>query len=312
MILSALNDTTSKVSCLASGAEDYVSKPFSLDALLARVHARLRTAARSTPPFLRAGGVTLDLLRRQADVGDGPVPLAHREFLLLSELMRNAGRTVSKERLLSSVWGYHFDPGSNVVDVYVRRLRTKLGTTSSRLSVASAIGSTMTDRPSWLAGTGRHRVGVLRDREPDRDGSDPGLETVPFHFIWVSLTLLYGFRVWRNGATAVVLAVVTSPPPARIWSTIGRGFQPLTSSPRSRSWRRCSSRWCGMPGTSPRWRTRTCSMATLRLLEREHRLACRMRRTNCGPRSVALGHAELIQRRAEDDTTGRGRGDHRR
>ena len=71
--------------------------------------------------------VILDLLRREADFGGGPVPLADREFLLLQELMRNRGRTVSKERLLSAVWGYHFDPGSNVVDVNVRRLRSKLG-----------------------------------------------------------------------------------------------------------------------------------------------------------------------------------------
>ena len=127
LILSALNDTTSKVSCLELGAEDYISKPFSLEELLARVRARLRTAARSSPTRLQTGSLSLDLIRRHADAGAGPIPLAEREFLLLGELMRNAGQTVSKERLLSSVWGYHFDPGSNVVDVYVRRLRAKLG-----------------------------------------------------------------------------------------------------------------------------------------------------------------------------------------
>ena len=127
MILSALGDTASKVDCLELGAEDYLAKPFSFDELLARVHARLRDAARVHPMRLTAGKLTLDLLRREADFGRGPVPLADREFLLLQELMRNRGRTVSKERLLSAVWGYHFDPGSNVVDVNVRRLRSKLG-----------------------------------------------------------------------------------------------------------------------------------------------------------------------------------------
>jgi two-component system, OmpR family, copper resistance phosphate regulon response regulator CusR len=130
LILSALNDTSSKVSCLELGAEDYISKPFSLEELLARVRARLRTAARSNPTRLKAGSLSLDLIRRLADAGTGSIPLAEREFLLLGELMRNAGHTVSKERLLSSVWGYHFDPGSNVVDVYVRRLRAKLGAES--------------------------------------------------------------------------------------------------------------------------------------------------------------------------------------
>ncbi|HEY3211435.1 MAG TPA: response regulator transcription factor [Actinomycetota bacterium] len=126
IILSALGDPDSKVGCLDLGADDYLTKPFVLDELIARIRARLRALARRIPKLV-AGRLTLDVIRREADPGSGPVALAEREFLLLQELMRNAGRTVSKERLLNSVWGYHFDPGTNVLDVYVRRLRAKLG-----------------------------------------------------------------------------------------------------------------------------------------------------------------------------------------
>jgi len=127
LILSARDDTPTKVELLDHGADDYLSKPFSLDELLARVRARLRAASRSNPVELIVGSTTLDLIRHRANTGAGPVSLAEREFLLLRELMRNAGSAVSKERLLASVWGYHFDPGSNVVDVNVGRLRAKLG-----------------------------------------------------------------------------------------------------------------------------------------------------------------------------------------
>jgi DNA-binding response OmpR family regulator len=127
IVLSAVAEPASKVRCLELGAEDYLAKPFVLDELLARVRARLRRSADRDSTSLRAGGLHLDLIRREADRGTGPVPLAEREFLLLRELMENAGLTVSKERLLSSVWGYYFDSGSNVVDVYVGRLRRKLG-----------------------------------------------------------------------------------------------------------------------------------------------------------------------------------------
>jgi DNA-binding response OmpR family regulator len=127
IVLSCLTATATKVRCLESGAEDYLAKPFSLDELLARVRVRLRAATSRPATSLVAGRLRLDLIRREADSGAGPVPLADREFLLLRELMQHPGRTHSKQRLLSAVWHYHFDPGSNVVDVYIRRLRAKLG-----------------------------------------------------------------------------------------------------------------------------------------------------------------------------------------
>jgi len=126
IVLSALSDTASKVSSFELGAEDYLAKPFSLEELLARVRARLRDA-HTQPTVLAVGRLTLDLISRQARNETGRVQLAEREFLLLRELMTRAGDTLSKDWLLAAVWGYRFDPGSNVVDVYVRRLRAKLG-----------------------------------------------------------------------------------------------------------------------------------------------------------------------------------------
>jgi two-component system OmpR family response regulator len=128
MILSCLTETAAKVRCLEAGAEDYLAKPFSLDELLARVLAHLRVAARGgAETRLSVGRLKLNMVDREADSGCGPVTLPEREFLVLRELMWRAGETVSKQQLLSSVWRYDFDPGSNVVDVYVSRLRAKLG-----------------------------------------------------------------------------------------------------------------------------------------------------------------------------------------
>jgi two-component system, OmpR family, response regulator len=127
LVLSCLSDPESKMASLGLGADDYVPKPFHVGELVARVQARLRAAARPGPPMLSCGRLTLDLLHRQADAGAGPVPLTSRESQLLWELMHRPGAVVSKDDLLDHVWGGATDSVSNVVDVYVRRLRSRLG-----------------------------------------------------------------------------------------------------------------------------------------------------------------------------------------
>ena len=127
LVLSCLADVTTKVDCLELGAQDYLTKPFSLAELLARVRVRLRDDAHPLNEVLRSGDLALDVGRLEANIGKGPVALTRLEFLLLRELMEHAGQSVGKGQLLASVWGYDFDPGSNVVDVCVRRLRSKLG-----------------------------------------------------------------------------------------------------------------------------------------------------------------------------------------
>jgi DNA-binding response OmpR family regulator len=126
IVLSCVADVAAKVDCLERGAQDYLTKPFSLAELLARVRVRLRGDPHSHE-VLRVGDLMLDVGRLEANIGHGPVALTRLEFLLLRELMEHAGQSVGKGQLLASVWGYDFDPGSNVVDVCVRRLRSKLG-----------------------------------------------------------------------------------------------------------------------------------------------------------------------------------------
>jgi DNA-binding response OmpR family regulator len=128
LILSARSDLPTKLRGFELGAVDYVAKPFSLDELLARARVHLRRAhVGEDGATIRVGELVLDLASRQAHVGSTVAELSDREFHVLHFLMRHVGEVVSRERLLAEVWGYDFDPRSNVVDVCVRRLRSRLG-----------------------------------------------------------------------------------------------------------------------------------------------------------------------------------------
>jgi DNA-binding response OmpR family regulator len=128
ILLTARDEVADRVAGLDSGADDYLPKPFSFQELLARIRARLREPGGTAPATsLQAGRVQLDLLSRTARVDGRQVELTTQEFTLAETLVRHAGQVLSRAQLLSMVWGYDFDPGSNVVDVYVGYLRRKLG-----------------------------------------------------------------------------------------------------------------------------------------------------------------------------------------
>ena len=127
IMLTARSSTRDTVEGLDAGANDYVSKPFTFDELLARVRSRLRESSAPSGVSVAHGDVVLDILARRATVGGREVELSAREFALAEQFLRSPGRVLSREQLLSRVWGMDFDPGSNVVDVYVRYLRGKLG-----------------------------------------------------------------------------------------------------------------------------------------------------------------------------------------
>jgi DNA-binding response OmpR family regulator len=127
VVLTARDGADDTVGSLEQGANDYVTKPFRFDELLARIRLRLRDETGRETTVLTAGDVTLDLRSRRATHGDRTIELTAREFALLETFLRHPGQVLTRAQLLSHVWGYDFDPGSNVADVYVRYLRRKLG-----------------------------------------------------------------------------------------------------------------------------------------------------------------------------------------
>ncbi|GAA1738756.1 response regulator transcription factor [Microcella frigidaquae] len=140
IMLTARTSTDDTVAGLDGGANDYLPKPFKFDELVARIRLRLRESGQQTvaETVLRHGEVALDLRTRRVTVGERTIDLSAREFALAEQFLRHPDQVLSREQLLSRVWGFDFDPGSNVVDVYVRYLRGKIG--ADRIETVRGMG----------------------------------------------------------------------------------------------------------------------------------------------------------------------------
>jgi DNA-binding response OmpR family regulator len=126
LLLSARGEVNERVEGLNAGADDYLPKPFVIAELVARVRALLRRGSDARSPLLRVGDLTLDTVTREVKRGETLIELTAREYRLLEFLMRSAGRICSRMAILEKVWDYDFDPGSNLVDVNIKRLREKI------------------------------------------------------------------------------------------------------------------------------------------------------------------------------------------
>lgn len=140
IMLTALGETEDKVRGLEGGAIDYVTKPFSFEELLARIRAQLRRPDAEQSGELRAGGLSLDQRTRRVHVGEEEVSLTSREFELLAYFMEHPDQVLSKTQILNAVWGYDYDPGTNVVEVYVGYLRKKLAEVGSPIETVRGAG----------------------------------------------------------------------------------------------------------------------------------------------------------------------------
>ena len=131
ILLTARNTLNERLDGLNLGADDYLTKPFYIEELVARLHALLRRASGQQKNLLQYGDITVNLLTREVKRGAETIELTAREFALLTYLMRSPGRTFTRAQICEHVWNYHFDPGTNLVDVYVQHLRKKLGSDTS-------------------------------------------------------------------------------------------------------------------------------------------------------------------------------------
>lgn len=149
ILLTARSEIADRVSGLDRGATDYVTKPFAFEELVARVRAHLRTPGQESPPELLVGDIRVDLLKRIVERAGMEIRLSAREFELLVFLMRHPGQVLSKEQLLNGVWGYDYDPGTNIVGVYVAYLRKKLSVEglSDPIETLRSVGYRLKDSP---------------------------------------------------------------------------------------------------------------------------------------------------------------------
>ena len=141
LMLTARDDLPNKVGALDGGADDYMTKPFAFEELVARIRALIRRADQPQASRLEAGDLRMDLLSHRAWRSDKQIDLSSREFALLEYFMRHPGHVLSRQQILSAIWDYAFDPGSNVVDVYVRYLRRKLDRQGEPSLIATVRGS---------------------------------------------------------------------------------------------------------------------------------------------------------------------------